>query len=143
MEEKDVYRAVEDIDTIMREPLREVIVEYLIKDDQYCEKLDICLNRVKDKNGNVYMAYPMGPHERFVRSNYEERKEWIFGNYYNASRGYVINTFTYYWLHKLLMKGKYENLDAGWRNSLDLYFGEEDHNDYPGEGNKLMFNEWI
>ena len=62
--------------------------------------------------------------ERFVELSIEDKISWFKFNYYNTGRGYMIRTFTYHWLHKLWLKGKYGFTDAGWRNSLDLYFND-------------------
>ena len=110
MDEKD-KRLIQDINSDMGESLRKIIVKYLLKDDKYCEELNRCLN---------------GEKERFIHLNLEERKDWINNNWCNAQRGYIVKTFTYYWLYKLCLQGEDYYLDSGWRNSLDSYFNDDE-----------------
>ena len=125
MGEREIWNLMENINKEIDDSLFNVITKYLVKDDKYCEELYTCLTRVKDKEGNILPhILPIKDGKRFVELSIEDKISWFKFNYYNTGRGYMIRTFTYHWLHKLWLKGKYGFTDAGWRNSLDLYFND-------------------
>ena len=104
-------RLIDDVDENLSAPLLEIILKYFVQDDEYCEELDACL--YGEKSENPLVALPI-----------EERRERIKNHYYNASRGYVVKTFTYRWLYKLYQIGGNAFLDPERRKEMDYYFGE-------------------
>ena len=105
------YRLICDIDANLSAPLLGIILRHLVQDDKYCEELGACLYG-KDSE-HPLVALPI-----------EERRERIKNTYYNASRGYVVKTFTYRWLYKLYQIGGNDFLDPERRKAMDYYFGE-------------------
>ena len=96
MDEKSILHIIDDIDRIIKNPLREIIVEYLVQDDEYCKELDACLNEGE---------------RRLVSLNLSERREWFQNNYCNASRGYIVKATTFNYLSELWQKGTYSYTD--------------------------------
>jgi hypothetical protein len=126
MEEEQLCDLVANINKDIDESLYEIITKYLVNDDKYCEELDICLTRVKDKNGKIIQhIFPIMNGKRFVNMSIDERLLWFKFNYHNSGRGFIIKTFTYYWLHNLCLKSQEGFIDMGWQNSLNLYFDDK------------------
>ena len=76
----------------------------------------------KDQQGRVFYAYDIMCGKRLKSLSLPDRVDWVNANYYNTARGYIIRTFTYYWLYRLWLSGQNEFTDEGWQESLHLYF---------------------
>ena len=96
MKKQEIFRRIDDVDRLIKNALHEVIVEYLVQDDEYCKELDARLHESE---------------RPLVSFDLAERREWIINNYCNASRGYVIKATAFTYLSKLWQKGMYYYTD--------------------------------
>lgn len=123
MKTEEIELFMQKADKELSSSLCEFIVNYLVQDGNYCEELSICLHGKKNETDEP-VSQPVGKNKRFSELTLPERQNWIVFNYRNASRGYIIKTFTYYWIYKMFLKKADSFIDEGRRQTFDAFFGK-------------------